>query len=189
MDAGLCPSTALPLPAGLHWKLLPRLPSTAEVKAAIEHQLSAETWTDPGVRWVGPEGEVNAGCGQLIMMKEGFSVDTTSRALEGAVKHGKTLSDSITKTAGKVICPACNTPMSKHDVKENFLSRMEVGSQLRYHTDNSAYQTTVSLMLHPASSGGLLRVSATYDGKLAGAGVPGSHIGRDTDTILLNSTG
>jgi hypothetical protein len=169
---------------GVHWTMLPGLPYTEATSVAFDHLLSPAVWADVGVKSVPLAAAFNPGVMQIVLVNEGRTLKRSTSPLRDAALHADTLVRAVCGAACNVKCPACKCPMADHVSKENFLSRMEVGSQLGFHVDRSGGQSTVSMMLHPAEVGGLLRICHTPKGIISS-----QHIHRETDVPLLDSTG
>ena len=118
---------------------------------------------------------------------------TADRAMRTAVQS---ITDDIFKESGQTTCPACDSPLDEHTTGEVFMNALQVGHGLRFHTDEppppstgSACETTIIVLLRPASEGGLLRVSRLADGTATRPDVSGGHPYRDTDVLPLEAPG
>ena len=108
----------------------------------------------------------------------------------------QTITNNIFLLSGQTECPACGDPLYQHTKGEIFMNALQSGLALKFHTDEppppstgSACETSIIVLLHPASEGGVLRVSRMADGTATRADVSGGHPFRDTDALPLEAPG
>ena len=176
---------------GLFWKAM----HTTEFQGSTDYStlLDSEAWGTGGGLDAKTSDAIT--CQQLVLEHHAGRGGplTADRAMRAAVRS---ITDDIFRLSGQTTCPACDSPLDEHTTGEVFMNALQVGHGLRFHTDEppppstgSTCETTIIVLLRPASEGGLLRVSRLADGTATRPDVSGGHPYRDTDVLPLEAPG
>jgi hypothetical protein len=108
----------------------------------------------------------------------------------------RSIIDDTFRISGQTTCPACDSPLNEHKTGEVFMNALQVGDGLKFHTDDppppstgSTCESSIVVLILPATEGGVLRVSRLADGTITRPDAQGGHRYRDTDALPLVTPG